>query len=123
MGDQAFGIAQIVGQPHQPQGVLKGKGRFLATLHFKCHQRRASGHLAGNDVGLRVIGAARINHAGDCAAFSQMVGNARRIAGLLRNTQWQGFKTLEHDPGIERRQGRAGMPEVIMQVLVDPILA
>ena len=45
-----------------------------------------------------------------------------RALRLLLHAQRQGFQTLEQRPGIERRQRRSGVAEIVVQILVDPLL-
>ena len=58
------------------------------------------------------------------ATASARPGNRRSagILGLLAHAQRQRLEALEQGPGVERRQARAGMAEIVVQVLVDPFL-
>ena len=59
MRDQAFGVAEIVGDADQLQRVEKAERAFLAAFDFERAQRRAGPHLLCDDVGLRMVRAAR----------------------------------------------------------------
>ena len=122
MGDEALGVAQIVGNLHDLKRVLQLEGRFLAALQFESHQRRTTGHLPCNDVGLRVIGAPGIDDLGDLAAIGKEVRDLRGIGRLLLHAQRQRLDALQKRPGIERRHGRAGVAEIILQLFLNPFL-
>ena len=122
MGDQALRVAEIVGNADHVQRILKREGRFLAALQFEGNQRRTARHLLGDDVGLRVIGAARIDDLGDRLLIGKEIGNASGVFRLLLDAQRKRFETLQQRPGIEWRHGRTRMTEIVMQVLIDPVL-
>src|SRR3974377_1628448 len=62
---QALGIAEIVGDTDQPQIVEEAEGAFLAARYLERAQRRSRAHLLGDDGGLRMITAARIDQPSD----------------------------------------------------------
>src|SRR5690606_38165971 len=64
MGDQALGIAQIVGNLDDFQSVAEIECRLLVAFDVKTDQRGTAGHLPCNDICLRMILAPRVNHAG-----------------------------------------------------------
>ncbi len=122
VGNEALGIAKIVGNLHDIKRVLQCECRFLATLQFESHERRAARHLPRDDVCLRMVGATRIDHFGNLAAVGEEIGDLRGIGRLLLDTQRQGFDALQQRPGIERRHGWAGVAEVVLQLFLNPLL-
>jgi hypothetical protein len=50
MGDQALGVAQIVGNLDDFQSVFETIGRLLAALDVETDQRRAAAHLPRDHV-------------------------------------------------------------------------
>ena len=58
MRDQAFGVAEVVGDADQPQRIEETEGAFLAAFDFERAKRRTREHLLSNDIRLRVIGPA-----------------------------------------------------------------
>src|SRR5690606_32971680 len=85
MGDQALGIAQIVGNLDDLQSIAEIERRLLAAFDVKTDQRGTAGHLPCNDIRLRMILAPRVNHAGDLRAIRKIVGELRGIVRLLAN--------------------------------------
>jgi hypothetical protein len=58
-----------------------------------------------------------------CFCSARKSGYARSVAGLLADTQRQRLDGLQQRPGVERRHGRAGVAEIVLEVLLDPFLA
>src|SRR5437762_301691 len=58
VGDEALGIAEIVGNPRQLQRVEAAERAGLAAFHLKADQRRARAHLLLHQRRLRMVGAA-----------------------------------------------------------------
>src|SRR6185437_6180027 len=58
MGDDALGVAEIVGDPCELQRVEAAEGAGLAALHFKPDKRRSGAHLLLDQCSLRMIGPA-----------------------------------------------------------------
>src|SRR3981081_1181724 len=61
MGDEAFGVAEVVGNQRKLQRVEKTERRRLAALDLKGDKGRSGAHLLLRQRGLRVIGAGWIN--------------------------------------------------------------
>src|SRR5690242_15392592 len=61
MRDQALGIAEIVGDADERERVEEAERAGFAALDLEGDQGRAAGHLLGDDGGLRVVLAARID--------------------------------------------------------------
>ena len=78
---------------------------------------------AGDDVGLRMVGRGRDRSRGRCRRRSARKSATRAALPVCcAHAQRQGLQALQQHPGIERRQRRAGVAEVVVQVLVDPVL-
>ena len=101
--DQALGVAEIVGDADELQGIEEAEGALLAALDLERAQRRSRLHLPGDDVGLRMVGAAGIDQPADLLVAGERVRHRGRILGLLVHAQRQGLQTFQHHPGVERR--------------------
>src|SRR5262245_42547447 len=61
MGDEALGVAEIVGYPRQLQRIEEAERGRLAALDLEANQGRAGAHLLLDQRRLRVIGATGID--------------------------------------------------------------
>ena len=100
----------------------KRKAPGLASLDLEGDQGRAARHLPGDDIGLRVIGAARIDQAADLGMSCQCIGDDSRRPGLALDAQGQRLQAFQKHPGIERRHRRSRLPEQRMNVGLDELL-
>ena len=94
----------------------------LPPDHVQHDDRAAAAHLALGQIVLRMVLAPRVEHAGDGALFGEEIGDRFRVAHLLGDAQGQRLQPFQHDPGIERRHGRAGLAQEIVDVLLDELL-
>ena len=81
------------------QRVGEAEGRRLAALDLEGDHRAAARHLPLRELGLRMIGAAGIEHARDAAAARR--GNrrsSRRAGHLLRDAQRQRLQRPSASP-------------------------
>src|SRR5271165_3010052 len=79
MGDQALGVAEIVGDVRKLELVEETEGAGLAALDLETDQRRARTHLLLHDSRLRMILAPRIDQPRNLRMFRQRIRNPRRI--------------------------------------------
>ncbi len=84
MRDQALGVAEIVGNRDDLERILQRKRRVLAALQLEADQRRAAGHLLGDDVGLRMVLAAGIDDLGDLGMVGEEIGDAAAFSVCWR---------------------------------------
>src|ERR1039458_4452882 len=77
MGDEALGIAEIVGDPRQLQRVEKAERPGLAALDLETDQGRSGTHLFLDQRRLWMIGAAGINQPRDFRVLRQDIGDGR----------------------------------------------
>ena len=89
--------------PMSCKAIEEAEGAVLAAFDLERAQRRARLHLLGDDVGLRMIGAAGIDQPLIFLWPASAFDTARRILGLLVHAQRQGLQTFQHYPGVERR--------------------
>jgi len=61
MGDEALGVAEIVGDAHEPQRIEETERRRLVARDLEGDQRGAAAHLLGDRRGLRMVGPPRID--------------------------------------------------------------
>src|SRR5690606_6352277 len=66
--------------------------------------------------------AARIDHPLNRRMLCQEISDAASIFRLLAHAQRQRLQSLQQRPRVERRQGRTGMAEIILQLFIDPLL-
>ena len=111
MGDQALGVAEIVGDAHELERVLERKRALLAAGHLERHERRAAAHLLGDDRGLRMVRPAGIDQPRHLRMLGKLGRHLARGVGLRAHAHRQRLQSLEHDPGVERRHRRAGLPD------------
>ncbi|CCC96685.1 protein of unknown function [Azospirillum baldaniorum] len=112
VGDQALGVAQVVGDHHHPQVVQGAEGLFLAALQEDRQHGAAAGHLAADEVVLRVAGQTRIEHPLHLRVAFQELRHRQGRRALRRHTQLQRLQPLQQQPGVEGRNGRAGVAQV-----------
>ena len=122
MGYQALGVAEIVGDADDLQRVLEAECGLPSALHLKADQRRTALHLAGDDVGLGMVVATRIDHLRHLRMAGEMSGQPASAFGLLPDPERQRLQPLEQCPGVEGREAWPRVPEIVVQVLVDPLL-
>ena len=122
MGDQALGVAEIVGDAHDLERVLERKGAFLAAGHFEGHERRAAAHLLLDDRGLRMVVPARIDQPRHLRMLGERIGDLGRGLGLRAHPHRQRLQPFQHDPGVERRHRRAGLADEARDVVGDELL-
>src|ERR1700726_172313 len=65
MGDEALGVAEIVGNPRDFERIETPERTRLAALDLESDQRRSGAHLLFHQCGLRMIGAAGIDQPRD----------------------------------------------------------
>ena len=109
MGDEAFRIAQIIGNDNEGKPICKSKGRRLAASDLERHKRAAARHLPLDDIGLGMIWAARVENPQNVAVAAQEFGDPFGGFRLLANAQGKGFERFQENPGVEGRQARAGL--------------
>ena len=119
VGEQAFGIAQIVGNADDLERIGKRKRRLLSANNIKRHQIAAALHLAFYQCRLRMIGAARIQHARHARLRAEKIRHLGGGGHLRRHAHRQGFEPLQQHPGIERRQRWPGLAQQVVDILVD----
>src|SRR6185312_2505739 len=119
MGDEALGVAEIVGDARDPQRVEAAERGLLAALDLEADQRRAGAHLLLHQLSLRVIGAAGIDQPRNLRVRRERVGDLARRFGLRAHAYAQCLQALEQGPGVEWRERRASMAHEVMEVLGD----
>ena len=72
---------------------------------------------------LRMIGAAGIEHARHLRPLGEEIGDRGGRGAVPLDPQRQRLEAFQQHPGIERAERRAGMLEVIVQLLLDELLA
>ena len=122
MGDEALGVAQIVGDLDDLQGVGEGEGALLAAGHVEGQHRAAARHLAHGQLVLGMILAGGIEHAGDFRARGEIIGDRHGVALLLAQTHRQGLQPLQHDPCVEGREGGTGLPQEVVHMGLDELV-
>ena len=125
VGDEALRIAQIVGDPDQLRRRLpKRNAPVLPPSISNAIIVPPPLHLAHGESRLRVVGAAGIEHPGrrpGCAPCTSATSSAVAAPGARRADR-QRFQTLQQHPGIERRHGRPGLTQQIVDVVGDELL-
>src|ERR1700682_939686 len=101
MGDEALGIAEIVGDPRDLQPVEAAERALLAALDLEADQGRTGAHLLLHQCRLRVIGAAGIDQPRNLWMAGQRVRDLGRGLGLRAYAHCKGLETLEQYPGVE----------------------
>src|SRR5215203_4032607 len=82
MGDEAFRIAEIVGDAHQLERIEEAEGGGLTAIDLKGDQRRSGAHLLAHHLGLWMIGPPRIDHAGNLWMIDERDRHGCRGVGL-----------------------------------------
>jgi hypothetical protein len=109
MGDQAFGVAQVVGNVDQLQRVHEAEGARAAAFDVEGDHGAAAVHLAARQCILRMVGAPGVKDARNARLSGQEVGDPPRIVGLAAHPQIEGFQPLGQQPRIERAERRPGV--------------
>src|SRR3984957_15534021 len=123
MGDEAFGVAEIVGNANDRKRVGDPESRRLAAGDFERHDRAAAFHLPFGEGGLRMIGAPRVEGAEDRRMLADEIRDPACAACLLPDTHRQSLQRLQQRPGVERRQRGARLAEEIVDMVGDELLA
>ncbi len=123
MGDDAFRIAQIVGDLHDPERVLQAESRLLAAFDLEGDHLPAARHLLSGDGRLGVVGASAVDDARDAFQARKRVGDDGGAGALCLHPDRQRLEALQHDPGVERAQGGAGLADEVLQVIGQELLA
>ena len=101
--------------------VLKTERALLAALDLERHQRRAAAHLLGHHGGLRMVRPAGIDQPRHLRMLGQRLCDTARGVGLRADPHRQCLQAFQHDPGVERRQRRTGLPEQDMNMFLDEL--
>ena len=103
--------------------LAKRKAPALPPGDLESDQCAAALHLAPRQFGLRMVRAPRIYQPLTFGCVGQKIGDARGARGLLVDAQRQGFERLQHHPGVEGRQRRAGLAQEVVDVGLDEFFA
>src|ERR1051325_9432173 len=122
MRDEAFGVAEIVRDAHEPERVLKAECAFLAACDLERDECRTAAHLLFHNGSLRVIVASWIDRARDFWMRGESVRDGGGSFGLACDAHAQGLEPFENDPRIERRNGRPNLADQHLHVVRDELL-
>src|SRR3546814_13762199 len=111
MGDEALGVAEIVGDVDKAKRVHHAKRARLSAGDLEGHQRAAALHLALRQRRLRVARQAWVEHLGDTVLALQELRHPPRIVAVATDATLEGLQALHPDPGIERPEDRRGGTE------------
>ncbi len=121
MGHQALGVAEIVGDADQPQGVHEPERALLAALHLEGDHGRAAGHLAGDELGLRVVRAARIDERCDLGMRGEEIGEVAGRFGLPLDAQRQRLEPLSSTQALKGESVGPGHAQELLHVRLDEV--
>ena len=94
----------------------------MPPLISKATSVEPAAHLALRDLGLRMVGPARIDQARDLGMLGERDRDGRRRVGLPLHAHGERLEPLEQHPGIERRERRAGLADELVDVVLDELL-
>ena len=117
---QRFGVAEVVGDFDEAEGVHRLEGGGFAAFDFEGDERAASGHLRHGEVALGVVGAGGVPDAGDLRLGGEEIGDGGGGAASGVDAQRQGFDAFEQEPGVEGRDRGAGIADEGLQRVLDP---
>ena len=102
VGDEALGVAEVVGDHRQLEGVEESEGGGLAAGELEGHQRAARGHLLARQIMLGMAGEAGIEKLAHLLLSGEEIGDACRVGAMARDAKLQGLQPLQQQPGIHR---------------------
>src|SRR5579863_5280454 len=108
--DQALAVSEVVRDQDEPERILETERALLATRHRERHHRAAAAHLPRRERVLRMAFEAGIEHARHLAVALEMLRDLERRSRLPLDPEIERLDALEQQPGVERAQGRAGVP-------------
>src|SRR5258707_14329257 len=117
MGDEALGVAEIVGNPRYLQRVEAAERGRLAALDLEADQRRSAAHLLLDQGGLWMIGAAGIDQPRDFWVSRQRICDLRGGVGLGAHAHCEGLQSFQKQPGAEPGQRWAGLTAEVVKVV------
>ena len=123
MGDEAFCVAQIVGDVDQLERILEAERRRLPARNFKRHDTAAAVHLRAREFVLRMVVAERIKHARDLCCSARKSATAGALAQCAAHAQIKRLEALQMHPGVERAHRRPGVAQEDLQMILEEILA
>src|SRR5258708_39834404 len=101
MGDEALGVAEIVGNPRYLQRVEAAERTRLAALDLEADQRRAAAHLLLHQCRLWMIRSPGIDQSRNLRVRREHVGDLARRLGLRTHAHAKRLQALEQRPGVE----------------------
>jgi hypothetical protein len=122
MGDEALGVAEVVGDAHELERIEEPERGRLPVRELEGDERRAAAHLLRCGRGLRMVRPTRIDQAADLRMLDQRDRDRGGGVGLAPHPQVQRLQALEQHPGVERGHRRAGLAQEHVHVLLDEIL-
>ena len=111
VGDEALGVAQVVGDVDEPERVDEAEGRVAPARHVEGDDAAAGAHLDAGQLVLGVAGQSRIKHVGQAAAPAEVCGDVEGVGGVALDAHGQGLQALDQEPGVEGAHRRAGMTQ------------
>ena len=121
VGDETLRVAEVVADLDDLERIHAAEGRILAALDLEGDQRAARRHLPLGERGLRMIGAAGIVDARHVLARGEEIGDGRSRGDVPLDANRKRLETFQQHPGIERTERRAGVLEVIVQLLLNEL--
>src|SRR3546814_16292759 len=109
MGDEALGVAEIVGDVDKAKRVHHAKRARLSAGDLEGHQRPADLHLALRQTRLRVARQAWVEHLGNTVLALQEIVHSKSIGSVALDPKLEVLQALPHYPETERKEGRAGL--------------
>src|SRR5690606_9277686 len=101
------------GNLYDLQRVEELERAFLAALDVEADQRRAALHLPRNEICLRMVLPAGVNDTLNRWVLGEDIRDMPRALGLLPDAQRKRLEALQQRPGIERRERRACVTEIV----------
>ena len=101
------------------QRVEEAERPGLAAFDLEGHERAGARHLPPRERGLRVVGRPQNSTRAMPFCAGHVVGDLRRRLALRAHAQRQRLQALQHHPGVERAERRAGMPQEGVQVVLE----
>lgn len=121
VGYEALCVTQIVGDARDPQCIEEAERLRFAAVDVKGDDLAAAGHLLSRNCMLRVVVAERVEHTLDAGVAGQRIGDLARVFALRLDANRQRFEALQHDPGVEWADRRAGLAQEVLKMIFQEL--
>src|SRR5215831_12690318 len=121
VSEEALGVAEIIGDVHQPQRLGDAEGLLLSADYLESHDAAARCHLPFGQAVLGMILAERVKHARHVPLARQKLRDLGRTAAVFFHPQFESLDALQMQPSIERADRRTGIAEEYLQVILEEV--